>query len=584
MKFSILKPQFSNKSFTLVDVLIGTFLILVVFLGIFGAYRLAVKVVGRSKNKITATYIANGIIEKVRNLPYESVGIISGFPDGVLEDVSTITFNNIEYMVETRVDFVVDDADGVVPPDDDCPNDYKKVEVKVSWTGNFGGEVELSTDIAPKSLAQECAISGGILSVSVFDAFGIMVPSPLIEIKDPANDQTIKTATPLEGKHYFSLPASSYKVVVSKANYSTERTFGTDEIATPERPHLIVIEDEITEASFSIDKVSSFSIDTLSPWEIDYFSDTFLDVSKIVESLDVVVSGGEVNLAKTNGDYKSSGHLVSTTILPTSLVNWDKFSFSDSEIAGTQISYQVLYFDSVDWLLVPDVDLPGNSVGFGLSPINLSVLNIVSYPQLRLKGNLSTTDLNFSPTLYDWQVSWVSSEPSIIPNTTFNLQGTKIIGTDSGDNPVYKYSQDHTSDGSGHIDIQNLEWDSYNFSVDPATGLDLIDTDPSPQPIDLFPDTNQVVKLYLEAENSLLVKVQDINTGDSIFSATSRLQNTGLGYDNTQYTNEEGETRFIPLEIADYDLEVQAPGYSSVLTSVSVTGDVVKIIELERLE
>ena len=96
-----------NRSFTLIEVLIGTFLILIVFLGIFGAYQLGFKVIGQSKNKITATAILNGEIEKIRNLPYESVGVQGQFPDGVLEPVSTVVFNNIQYKIERRVDFVV---------------------------------------------------------------------------------------------------------------------------------------------------------------------------------------------------------------------------------------------------------------------------------------------------------------------------------------------------------------------------------------------------------------------------------------------------------------------------------------------
>ena len=576
--------QFFSRAFSLVEVLIGTFLILLVFLGIFGIFHLALKITHQSSARITATALANQQIEIIRALPYESVGVVGGFPEGILEATITTKVNNIEYTIETRVDFIVDSADGLVPPEDECPNDYKRVQVKVSWPGMFGGEVKLVTDVAPENLVQECAVEGGILSVSVFDAYGVMVNSPLIEIISPETGQTLKTATPSTGQHYFSLPAGSYRVVVSKEGYSRERTYSSDEIATPEKPNPIVLEGQLTEISFSIDKLSSFSINTLSPWGTDLFIDTFLDESKISQIFNVIISEGEVNLAKTNGEYQESGFLVSTTTAPGDLISWDEFSFTDSQPTNTEIRYQVLYFDGENWTLIPDSDLSGNSTGFQISPVDLSNLATTTYSQLRLRGNFSTQSTSTSPTLYDWQISWITSEPTPIPNVSFHLQGAKIIGLDVNEDPVYKYSKDHTSDSQGHIDITDLEWDSYTFSVDPATDLDLIDTDPSPQPIDLSPDTNLSVTLYLEAENSLLLTVQNEETAEPIFAATVRLSNANLGYDTTQYTNEKGQTYFIPLEPENYNLEIQAPGYADYTGTIMVSGDVIETVGMEQIE
>jgi len=582
----IKSPSFKKiKSFTLIEVLVGTFLILIVFLGIFAAYQLGLKVVGQSKNKITAAAIANGEIEKVRNLPYESIGIVGGFPEGDLESIKTTTINNIEYTIETRVDYVVDSADGISMPEDECPNDYKRMEVKISWSGLLGGEVKLITDVSPENLAQECAETGGIFLISVFDAYGMMVTSPLIEIKIPATGEVVKTATPIEGKHFFSLAPATYKVVISKNNYSSERTYGIEEIATPEKPHLIVLEGELTESSFSIDKISSFSVDTLSPWGMDYFSDSFLDITKVSQCSDVVVVGGEVVLEDVAGVYKNFGYLISNPITPANLISWQEFSFNDFETAGTQILYQVLYFSGSGWILIPDTDLPGNSTGFETSPVDLLGLGISTYSQLELKVNLSTIDTAVTPVLYDWQLSWLTSEAVPIPNISFHLQGGKIIGTDENEDPVYKYSQGHVSGGNGHINISNLEWDNYTFSTDPATGLDLESTEPSPQPIGLSPDTLQKpAKLYLTAQNSLLVTIQGLNTAEPIFSAAVRLYTLDLIYDNTQYTDEDGQTYFIPLESTDYTMEVEAAGYVSYSGIVSALGDTTKIINLERIE
>lgn len=578
MKFSI-----SKKGFTLVDVLVGISILLIAFLGIFAAFQLGLKISGLTRSRITAVAIVNQKLEQIRNLPYASIGTIGGFPEGVLETTTTTAYNNIQYTVETRVDYVVDATDGISSPEDDCPQDYKKAEIKVSWSGLFGGEIKVSTDVSPENISQECATGGGILSVTVFDAYGNLLASPLIEVRDPDNDQIIKSATPIEGKHYFSLATSTYKVVVSKSGYSTERTYGTNEVASPEKPNPIILEDQMTEMSFSIDRVSTFSVDTLSPWGTDNYLDSFLNESKISEKSNLAVVSGKVDLASSSEGYAASGYLVSIEILPSDLVSWDELTFTDLELADTDLNYQIYFASGTDWYLIPDPDLSGNSLGFDSSPVDLSGLSTSTYSKLKIRGNFFTNSTSSSPTLYDWQISWIISASTPIPNVAFLVQGQKTIGTDIDEQPVYKYSTTSISNSSGHLDIVDLEWDLYAFNATP-TSLDLVLTDPAPQPINLSPDITMSVELYFEAENSLLLTLQDIETLEPIFSATARLYNAGLDYDETQHTDEKGQTIFIPLSAAGYNLEVQAPGYSAILTTASVSGRTTKTVKLQRIE
>jgi len=573
-----------TKGFTLVEVLVGVFLITLVFFGIFGAYRLGLKVVYQSERKVVATALANAEIEKIRNLPYESIGVIGSFPDGSLNPSFTVSVGGVIYQVETRVDFEVDPADGLASPQDDCPNDYKKVAIIVSWSGVLEGRVSLISDIAPKDISQECATGGGILSVSVFNAFGVMVSFPSIEIKDPNTDQVVKTANPASGKHLFALATGTYKVVSSKIDYSTERTYSMSEVTTPLNPNPIVLEDQLTEVSFSIDRLSSFMVNTLSPWGSGYYSDSFLNKNKISEKADLIVSAGEVTLASSTAGFLSSGHLVSTDIVPSSLIHWEELSFSDSKPFNTNIKYQIYYASGTEWYLIPNSDLNGNSSGFSLSPVDLSGLSVSPYSRLRLKANFSTNDSSSTPILYDWQVSWINSNALPIPNVAFHLRGAKIIGKDAANNPVYKYSQDHASNGSGQKEILSLEWDTYTFSLGPFAGLDLIDTNPKPQPISLAPDTSLNTDLYLESQNSLLITLQDLETLEPVFSATTAVSNAGLGYNTTQYTNAGGQTKFIPLDAATYEINIQMNGYLSTTTSATVSGHNRKTIKIEKVE
>ncbi len=573
-----------KKSLTLVEVLVGVALILIVFLGIFAAFRLGLVVIEQGQKKITATAIALGEIEKIRNLPYKDVGTIGAtlpYALGILEPETKTILNGTEFKIERKIKFISDSADGI-GKEDPCNLDYKRAEIKVSFSKKFFGEVKMVTDIAPKDKAEEvqaCQVQpGGVLSVFVFDAFGNPVSSPLIEIFNPLTNSLVDSASPFDGSYDFPLASSTYKVVVSKPGYSQEKTYSIDEIAIPQKPNPIVFEGGVTQVSFSIDKLSSFLIKTLSPWGQDFFSDSFSNESKISEKENVVVSNDQVSLATSNEGYLLSGFLFSIEISPQNLISWDKFSFSDTKPESTDLRYQIYFASGTEWMLIPESALPGNSAGFNVSPVDLSSLPTSTYSKLKLKAIFSTNSSNTTPVLYDWQVSFITSQPTPIGNVTFNLRGEKLIGYDANENPVYKFSTTTISNSQGQKEISNLEWDKYHISIPPETGLDFISSDPQ-QPIALSPNTNLEVKLYLDSQNSLLVTVQDFDTLQPIFSATTTLKNSN--FQKTQYTNERGQTIFIPLDSGNYSLLVEAAGYYSTSTSVFVSGDKTITIKLK---
>lgn len=570
------------RGFSFIEVLVGTALILTVFLGIYGAYQLGLKIIGKSKARILATALANQKIELARNLSYANVGTVGGIPPGVIPENEAIIRNNINYDVKTTVGYI-DDIFDATAPDDLIPNDYKRVKVKVSWPGIFGGEVVLITDIAPKGL--ETSVGGGNLLIKVFSATGLPVSQADIHIVNSSTTPPIDAnyQTNDEGQYLAAGAPSSvenYKITVSKSGYSAERTYGADEVTNPLKPHATVIEGKLTQISFSIDKLSGFSIKTLSPTGVESFADSFADESKISEATNISILNGRAELATTSDGYLSSGSLMSQAIAPSDLMSWKDFSWNDSEPDQTDLKYRVFYATTTDWFLIPQGDLPGNLTGFDSSPVDISGLSTTTYFKIKLKADFSTSEASSTPSLFDWQISWQTDVPVPIPNVSFSLKGEKIVGADINDGPVYKYSQNHSSNSQGAINIQNLEWDSYTFSVDrTATGLNLIETNPSPQPINLFPDSNQTVDLFLQAENSLLIKVKDLETASPIFSAQIRLSNLS-GYDQTFYTNEKGEALFIPLETGSYNYEIQASGYQDKSGSVSVSGDDTLIINL----
>ncbi len=578
-----------QKGFTLVETLVGVGVLMIIIIGLYGAFQLGLKVVAQSKARITATALANQKIEIAKNLPYSQVGTVSGIPSGSITETENITRNGVEYTVKTTVGYVDDEFDGTAPADV-LPNDYKIVRVKVTWPGFLGGELNLVTNVTPQGL--ETSEGGGNLLISVFDALGAAIPQANINIVNDETDPVISVnyQTNNDGQYLVAGAPSStaaYQITITKSNYSTDKTYGTEEVINPEKPHTTVIEGRLTEISFSIDQESTFNIRTLSPWGSDSFNDSFADASNISESSDILIDQGQVTLATTTAsttEYLTSGYLTSDVILPANIDTWDEFSWTDTEPEDTDIKYQIYYFNDPDWVLIPDGDLSNNSTGLDSSPIDLNSLATTTYDRIMIKGNLSTTNTSTSPTLFDWHVAWITGETTPIGNVTFNLEGNKIIGTDAQEDPVYKYSEGHTSDGNGQITINGLEWDSYNFTIDGSENLDLRSTDPASDPIgeniDLLPNANQDIDLFLEAENSLLVTLLDIETSEAIFSGEVRLHNAGLSYDQTQFTDANGKTLFIPLETATYNIEIDIDGYETYSNTINISGDEASVINL----
>ncbi|HOX30523.1 MAG TPA: prepilin-type N-terminal cleavage/methylation domain-containing protein [Candidatus Paceibacterota bacterium] len=582
------KQTIKNKGFTLIEALVGVTIFAIVFFGIFGAYRLGLKVIGVSKNKIVATALANSRIEEIKNLTYESAGLVDAvlpMAEGILEQEIVKTINGVDYTIETKIQFVTDSEDGFGAADN-CNWDYKKADVTVTWQDSFAGQLTVSAAISPKNAVQEAQTClsqpGGILTVTVFDSTGALVLSPTISVYEEATSNLIDTAVPSSGKHSFTLPVGTYRVEVDKSGYGNARTYSTAEVAVPDSPNPAVLNGDATEMSLMTDQNSTLVVDGAVPNGHDNFGDTFSDQSLISDIFDAQVVSGAVLIA--GPAYSEDGYVISNSVAPSDLVSWDYAEFTDHRPASTDIKYQILYFDGADWTLVPEGSLGGNTIGFGSSPINLSGLDKNIYSQLKIKGTLLSNDPLATPEIRDWRISWTNDTSVPIGDVAFNLLGSKTIGKNGAGETVYKYSANHILDASGHLDIEDIEGDAYTIAVDPSEGLSLIGIDPSPQPINAVPGSVVPVKLFLRAQNALLATVENDVTLGPVFSASIRLQNASLGYDKTQYTNEDGQTYFAPLQNGVYDLTVSLQGYTDYSGTATVSGETAKIISIQQNE
>lgn len=140
-------------------------------------------------------------------------------------------------------------------------------------------------------------------------------------------------------------------------------------------------------------------------------------------------------------------------------------------------------------------------------------------------------------TISNGQVTQISFGIDQTSNLTFNtlnqtcgaisgvgleVKGAKLIGTPN----VVKYDNTFTSNGSGQVVLNNIEWDNYTPAL---TGNSYMVYGSSPiQQINILPNTSQIFSLILglKTTNSLLVIVKDSATGNPIEGATVNLTNT----------------------------------------------------------
>lgn len=576
-----------EEGFSLLETIIGAALMLLVFLSIFGVIQMGMKLVVQSKARVTALALANQKIELVRNLPYDKIGTIGGIPPGSIPETETIVRNKITYTVKTTVVYVDDPFDNLFP-NDSLATDYKRIKVKVSWSGPGGGEVVLQTDATPKGI--ETTGGGGIISVLVFDANGQPVPQADIHLENSTTSPPIDAHYQTNDQGRLFIPGAPacndcYKITAAKSGYSSERTYAVGELvrgislATPNKPFVSVLEGQLSEVSFSIDRLSVKTVQTIKYTEEKSWSDSFDDETKISEKFQAMASttiSQAILEEESPGQYFSSGYILSNAITPTGLAEWRTLDWHDDTPISTDIRYQVLYNNGTSWVLIPDADLTvggvKNSDGFSDGPIDLSGLDPLKYPAIKIKANFSTSDASITPGLSDWTIIWLSTDTSTpVPNLSFLMQGAKTLGLDASGQPVYKYQENLSTDSSGLLTISNLEWDSYKITVNSsATGYDLANSLPA-QPVNINPNTNQttVLKLANHQTNTLLITIRNAS-GQALVGASARLYKSG--YDKTKLTTDSGQAFFSPLIAATYNLEIKMAGYQDWLGTIDVNG------------
>lgn len=558
--------------FTLVELLVTAAIITLVFGGLMLSIQVAVKLISTSKARTGAVSLATERMEYIRALPYDQIGTISGIPSGLIPQNATTSLNGLTYSERVLIQYVDDPADGVGAADaNGIVADYKRAKVEYSWLGQDGTtSISLIADIAPAGI--ESLAGGGTLTVNVFDAQVQPVAGAAVRVRNDTTTSTIDITqyTNVNGVAFFAgAPAAGqYQLNVTKSGYSTDGTYvATSSNPDPVTPPVAVIAGAVSTMNFQIDRLSTLIVHTVGPASSGTFSDTFSDASSTVNQTNVAVVSGDVVLSGGPGSYAGTGSLQSTSTTPSTIVAWGSAAWSASTTPTSTLSVQVYSVSGGVYTLVPESDLPGNSAGFTSGTIVLSTLNPSTYPSLALGAVLDSTDTSETPELHSWQISYTTSQPSI-PNIPFTLQGTKIIGT----TPVYKYQEDHTTDGGGAMTIPNLEWDAYKVTL--GTGTYDIGEACSLLPVALQPNATSTLTLTLVPHVAYAMRVTVVTTaGNTIPNATVDISRTG--FSATKSTSVCGQLFFNTglVNATDYSVHVSAPGYNDqTITDVAVDG------------
>jgi len=571
----------------LIELIITSAIMVVVFGSLFLAFQFTLELLSISRAKLSGLSLANDRMEYFRSLPYDSVGVVSGFPAGTIPQTSVLSLNGISFNERVRVDYVNDPADDVAGVDNNgITTDYKQIRLEYQW--EIGGETKeliLSSFIVPRSI--ESNVGGGTVRINVLDADSTLLPGATVRLFNSSStfSYDVTNLTTAAGSALFAVPQDSgYQVEVSAniggEQYSTARTYA----ATTTNPNPNVVPFSVAEAgistlTFQIGALGDLDLSVKSAVVENSAAETFADSLGIALSNDTAVSGGDLVLADTAGVYQTSGIAYLNTTAPSTINSWEVVRVVPVIPATTNFLLRLYTGDAVGgYTPIPDSDLPGNSTGFTDTLIDVSALDVGTYATATIGITLSTSNTSVTPAIEEVAVYWRESD-SALASQSFYIQGHKTIGTDASAAPIYKATSTATTNANGEIQIPDLEYDIY--SVDTSASLDLARACPAYPIVHQAGIDSEVELLYVaNSANTLRVHVLD-SLNRSVPGVDVELRRSG--YNQTLQTDTCGQVFFTggPTNNNDYELTVSAPGYATqVVDPVEVNGDTVTTINL----
>jgi prepilin-type N-terminal cleavage/methylation domain-containing protein len=344
------------KAFSLLEVLIVLGILGIVAVSFYRTFASASRLIAESKRRILATGVVTQKMEHIRGLDYSAIGTVSGNPSGDIVADEYVTSGGQRFHVMTYIVYVDDPDDGLLGSGDTTPNDYKRVQVDVSWGEEISSqEVSLISNIAPTGT--EADIGGGTLSVNVIDSDGISVSGASVNIYNdevsPIIDQTL--STDVNGS--VSIPGAdpsdqSYEISVSKSGYESASTLPPYPTTSyyPTDVHASVVEGMITNSVVTIGQLSDLEISFIDPY------------SDPVSNVDFDISGGRLMGNETDGtpvyNYSDSLESDSNGVSTISDLSPGQYTFVVTETGYTTWKSNSVVGNEADEIILPQGQSP----------------------------------------------------------------------------------------------------------------------------------------------------------------------------------------------------------------------------------
>lgn len=577
------------KGFTLVEAVISTGIFVIFSVGIYSAMVYVSKIVYASRMVILETAVLSEELEVARNLPYDSIGIQAGVPSGVLQHTKTVTRDGAQFNIVTTVRNIDLPFDGTAggSPNDLSPADAKLVEVSAQCVSCLQQTATiLSTTVGPKGL--EGSSLNGALFINVFDADGQPVPGATVRVRSVNPNVTIDDVTDNSGYlRIVDTPTgtASYAINVSKNGYSTDYTVTTTvAIPNPVKPRANVVSQQVTDISFSIDKLSNLDVHTINP------------ACNAIGTIGFSMQGTKLlgitpNVYKFSNSYTTDG----SGNKSFSSLEWDNYTINLTgntyDIAG---SIPLLPLN-----LVPDTNqdlqliLKAHTANSLLVQVqDAGTLLPLASTTVRLTDNASYDKTVMTGLGYMRQTNWSGGggAATFTEGRYWSDDGNVSVTVSAGDVLLKKVGQNYQ---------QNGQLDSGTFDFGTTVNFNNIIFTPTTQPSQVG---TRSVLMQIATSNSSTPTTWSYTgpdgTASTYYSVTSTLihaNNSGKRYlryrlflhsDNNKYTptfsevaftytdscTPPGQAFFDSLSATTYTLILSTPGYAQSTTTIDVSG------------
>jgi len=584
MNFTANKKQ----GMSLVEVVIVAAVATLVFGALLMSFKYTLELMNVSRSKLSALSVANDRMEYLRSLPYADVGTVLGIPSGTVPQNSTTSLNGIEFAERVLIEYVDDPGDGLAGADSNAIiTDYKRVKLEYIWNiNNATSSISLVSNIVPRSI--ETTGGGGTVRINVIDQDSNLLPGADVRLfnntlgpiditrSTDANGSAVISGAPAGGDYEIEVTAN-----ISGDEYSYAQTYRpTVAVPNPVVSPFAVLEADVSTLTFQIGELSDLNLTTHSSLTDSLFKEPFSFIASLASSSNVAISGGELELDSTLGTYETSGLAIAGPFTPATIEEWHSIRVALDSPANTSHYLRLLTESSPGvYSIIPDVVLPGNSVGFTSNIIDIKDLLPGTYPSLYVGIYLETSDVSVSTSVDELNVFYRESD-TLLANVSFDIHGNKIVGTDAGSAPVYKYDTALSTNGSGEETITDLEFDEYTLDF---SGYDIA-TACDGHPIVHLAGTNSDVDLELVSDSTNTLRVVVTDTLGRLLPGVN-LELSRAGYSSSVVTNNCGQAFFsggIPAE-TDFTLDAVAAGYDTEnLTNVNIDGDVLLLITMSE--